>query len=52
MIRLILEDLIQQTTPKGSDCLGLGKHGAKTYQEAPQVDYEYPLEAQEVLIMA
>ena len=32
---------MQQSTPKGSDYLGFGKHGAKTYQEVPQLDHEY-----------
>ena len=32
---------MQQATPKGSDCVGLGKHRAKTNQEVLQVDHEY-----------
>ena len=33
LINIIREDLIQQSTPKGSDHLGFGKHGTKKYQE-------------------
>ena len=32
---------MQQLTPEGSDYLGFGKYGSKTYQEAAQVDHEY-----------
>ena len=31
---------LQQSTPKGSDCMGFGKHGAKTYQEVLKMDHE------------
>ena len=41
LIKIIREDLIQQSTPKGSDYLGFGKHGAKTYQEVLHLDYNY-----------
>ena len=41
LINIIKEDCMQQPTPKGSDYQGYGKHGAKTYQEVPQVDHEY-----------
>ena len=41
LIKIISEGLMQQTTPKDSDFLGFGKHGAKTYQEILQVDHEY-----------
>ena len=34
---------MQQSTPKGSDYLGFGEHGAKTYQKVLQVDHEYCL---------
>ena len=43
LIKSIREDLMQQSTPKGSDYLGFGEHGAKTYQEVLQVDHEYCL---------
>ena len=41
LIKIIREDLMQKSTPKGSDYLGFGKHGAKTYQEVLHLDYNY-----------
>ena len=43
LIKITREDLMQQATPKGSDYLGFGKHGATTYQEVLKVDHEYCL---------
>ena len=41
LIRSIREHHMQQSTPVGSDNLGFGKHGAKTYQEVLKLDPEY-----------
>ena len=41
LIKFIREDFMQQSTPKGSDYLGFGKHEAKTYQEVLKMDHEY-----------
>ena len=41
LIKLMREDFMQQSTPKGSDHLGFGKHGAKTCQEVLQTDRDY-----------
>ena len=40
LIKIIREDLMQQSSPKGSDYLGFGRHGARTYQEVLQLDHE------------
>ena len=40
LITMMREDLMQQSTPKGSDYLGFGKHGAKTYQEVLKMDHD------------
>ena len=37
-VKITRENLMQQSTPKGSNYLGFGKHGAKTYQEVLQLD--------------
>ena len=37
---LIRDNHMQQSTPVGSDNLGFGKHGAKTYLEVPKLDPE------------
>ena len=60
-IKIFQEDLLQQSTPKGSDYLGFGKHGARTYQEVLNMDHEYcrwidrktssPLETREIFIV-
>ena len=64
LIKIIREDLMQQSTPKGSNNLGFGKHGTKTYQEVPKViprilpldrssgGSAIPRETQEVLFVA
>ena len=64
LINIIREDVAQLATPKGSDDLGVGKHGAKTYLEAlqggsrmlpmdrPSGGSAIPLRTQEVLIVA
>ena len=38
LIKIIRDDLMQQSTPKGSDYQGFGKYGAKKYQEVLQMD--------------
>ena len=40
LIKIMREDFMQQSTPKGWDYFGFGKHGAKTYQDVLQVDHE------------
>ena len=64
LIKIIREDLIQQSTPKGSDYLGFGKHGAKDVPGSStsglqllQLDRtsggsSIPLETQEILVVA
>ena len=41
LTKIIREDLLQQSTPKGSDNLGVGKYGAKTYKEVLQMDRDH-----------
>ena len=38
LTKIIREDLVLQSIPKGSDHLGFGKYGAKTYQAVLQMD--------------
>ena len=39
--RLTRDNRMQQSTPKGSDYLGFGKHGAKKYQQVLKLHPEY-----------
>ena len=48
LIIIIREDVMQQATPKDSDCLGFGEHGVRTFLEVQQVDPRFCLWVEQV----